>query len=295
MNLTELSNAIASLVESAGHSLVHVDAGRWTGSSGLVWSNEGHILTAAHTLKRSDVQVTLPGGREVAASLVGRDPSTDIALLKAEVDGLSVPNWAEPEGLKVGQMVLALGWPGKAVRASLGILSNLGSEWRTPMGGKLEHYIQPDVSGYPGFSGGALVDTEGRVLGMNTQALRRGMTLTLALPTLKRVAEALQQHGSLRRGYLGVSAQPVRLPQGAGSDAGQEVGLLLASVEAGSPAAKGGLMLGDVILSLNGKALGRPHDLLSALSELQAGATVSLRVWRGGQVLELSVTLGEHR
>lgn len=289
--ITELSNAIASLVESAGGSLVHVDAGRWTGSSGMVWSSDGHIITAAHTLKRSDVQVTLPGGRQVSATLRGRDPSTDIALLKADVDGLSVPSWAEPQGLKVGQVVLALGWPGKAVRASLGILSNLGGEWRTPMGGKLERYIQPDVSVYPGFSGGALVDAEGRVLGMNTQALRRGMTLTLAMPTLKRVVEALQKHGSVRRGYLGVSAQPVRLPEGAG----QEVGLLLASVEPGSPAAKGGLMLGDVILSLNGKALGRPHDLLSALSELQAGSPVSLKVWRGGQTHEFSVTLGERQ
>lgn len=287
--ITELSNAITSVVESVRKSVVKVEAGRWMGSTGIVWSSGGHILAAAHTLKRSDVQVVLPGGQEVSASVVGRDPSTDIALLKAEADSLTPPNWAEPEGLRVGQIVLAVGWPGKNLRATMGVLSNLGEEWHTPMGGKLKHYIQPDISMYPGFSGGPLLDDEGRVLGMNTQALRRGLTLTLSVPTLKQVVQRIQKQGNLKHGYLGVSAQAVRLPEGAG----QEVGLLLVSVEPDSPAAKGGLMLGDVLLAINTQPLRRVHHLLEALSELPAGTQVGLKVWRGGQMREIQLVLGE--
>jgi S1-C subfamily serine protease len=289
--LAELSNTITGLIQSAKPSLVRLDTGRWTGSTGILWTADGYIITTAHSIKAQELEAILPGGKEVNASLVGRDPSTDIALLKAETAGLSVPDWAEPDGLEVGQMVLALGWPGKSVRATLGILSNLGEEWRTPMGGKLERYIQPDVSMYPGFSGGPLLNPEGKFLGMNTRVLRRDLTLTLSVPTLKRVAQMLQQHGGVRRGYLGVGAQPVRLPE----NAPQETGLLLASVEPNSPAAGGGLMVGDVLLSLNDKGLGRLEHLLALLSEMQAGSMVRLKLWRGGQTQEVLLTLGERQ
>ncbi|RIH85029.1 S1C family serine protease [Calidithermus roseus] len=287
--ILELSNALASAVESAGKSVVRVDAGRWTGSTGIVWSADGFVITAAHTLRRSDVEVTLPGEQSREASVVGRDLATDLALLRLEAAELPVPKWADPEGLRVGQMVLALGWPGKRLRASLGILSNVAGEWRTPMGGRLERYVQPDVSLYPGFSGGPLVDAEGRFIGLNTQALRRGLALTLTLPTLRRVVEALQKHGTVRRGYLGVSAQPVRLPEGAG----QGVGLLLVSVEESGPAEQAGLMVGDVLLALDGRPLERLEELLGILGELSGGTQVRLKLWRGGQIHELGVKLGE--
>jgi S1-C subfamily serine protease len=289
--ILELSNALASVVESAGKSVVRVDAGRWTGSTGIVWSADGLVITAAHTLRRPDVEVTLPGGQSQEASVVGRDPGTDLALLKLEAADLPVPTWADPEGLRVGQVVLALGWPGKNLRASLGILSNVAGEWRTPMGGRLERYVQPDVSLYPGFSGGPLADAEGRFVGLNTQALRRGLALTLTLPTLRRVAEALQKHGGVRRGYLGVSAQPVRLPEGAG----QSVGLLLVSVEAGGPAEQAGLLVGDVLLALDGRPLVRLEELLGILGELPGGTEVQVRLWRGGQIHEQGVKLGERQ
>lgn len=288
--IADFSDRLAALVEQAAPSVVRVEARRWIGSSGIVWSAEGHIVTASHSVRGEQVEVGLPGG-VATATLVGRDPSTDLALLKADMNGLKIPAWAEPDGLKVGQVVLALGKPGKNVRASLGILSNLGEEWRTPMGGKLERYIQPDVSLYPGFSGGPLLDAEGRFLGMNTRALRRDLALTIPAPTLRRVVERLMQHGGVRRGYLGVGAQPVRLPQ----SAGQESGLLLVSVEPGSPAEGGGLMLGDILLAINANPLRRLDDLLAQLAEMPAGTSVSLRILRGGQTQDVSVTLGERK
>ena len=289
--LSDLSKAISSAVQSAGRSLVHVDAGRWSGSTGLVWSSDGYVVTAAHTLKRSDVQLTFAGGHEAAATLVGRDPATDIALLKAEASGLVVPNWLEPDALQVGEVVLALGWPGKNVRASMGILSNLGSEWRTPMGGKLERYIQPDVNLYPGFSGGALVNALGQVLGMNTRGLRRDVALTLSVPTLKRIVERLQKHGNIGRAYLGVSAQAVRLPEGAE----QSTGLMVVGLEPQAPAAAAGILMGDILLQLNQTPLHRMEDLLGHLSETPAGSKASFKLWRGGQVQTLEVTLGERK
>jgi S1-C subfamily serine protease len=289
--INDFSNALAALVEQAAPSVVRVDARRWVGSSGIVWSAEGHIVTASHSVRGEQVEVGLPEGITAPATLVGRDPSTDLALLKADMDGLKVPVWVEPDGLKVGQVVLALGKPGKNVRASLGILSNLGEEWRTPLGGKLERYIQPDVSLYPGFSGGPLLDAEGRFLGMNTRALRRDLALTIPTPTLKRVIERLIRHGGVRRGYLGVGAQPVRLPP----SAAQESGLLLVSVEPGSPAEAGGLMLGDILLAINANPLRRLDDLLAQLAEMPAGTSVSLRILRGGQIQDASLTLGERR
>ncbi|MDX2006462.1 MAG: S1C family serine protease [Meiothermus sp.] len=286
--LSELSKAIRSAVRAAAPSVVRVEAGRWSGSTGVVWSADGQIITAAHTLKRSDVHITLAGGREVAAAVVGRDPATDLALLKAEATDLDAPDWDEGE-LEVGQVVLALGWPGKAVRATMGILSNLGGEWRTPAGGRLERYIQPDLTLYPGFSGGPLISGEGRFLGLNTRGLRRDVALTLPPATLRRVVERLQKHGSAGRPYLGISAQPVRLPEGQG----QPSGLMVVGLEPAAPAARAGLLMGDILLRLDTAALHRMEDLLSALSEHAAGTQVHFALLRGGKAQEVAVTLGE--
>lgn len=287
----DFSNALAALVAQAAPSVVRVDTRRWVGSSGIVWSAEGHIVTTSHSVRGEQVEVGLPGGITAPATLMGRDPSTDLALLKADTNGLKVPTWAESDGLKVGQVVLALGKPGKNVRASLGILSNLGEEWRTPLGGKLERYIQPDVNLYPGFSGGPLLDAEGRFLGMNTRALRRDLALTIPTPTLRRVIERLMRHGGMRRGYLGVGVQPVRLPP----SAAQESGLLLVSVEPGSPAEAGGLMVGDILLAINGNPLRHLDDLLAQLAEMPPGASANLRIMRGGQTQDISVALDERK
>ena len=189
--------------------------------------------------------------------------------------------------------MLALGRPGQSVLATLGIVSALGKGWRTPGGGSLDRYLQTDVVMYPGFSGGPLVDSAGQVIGLNTSALVRGVALAVPAPTVRRVVEALLSHGRIRRGYLGVGAQPVRLPPDLANQVGQETGLLLASVESGSPAEKGGLLLGDTIVAVNGQATRHLDDLLAFLIGESVSASTTVRIVRGGSVQDLTVVIGE--
>lgn len=292
--LQNLSNDLAATVENAGASIVRVEARRRQPASGIVWSADGLIVTAHHVVERDEnIRVGLPDGLVVTASLVGRDPTTDIALLRAQTSGLQPAAWAEGDSLRVGHLVVAIGRPEESVQATLGIISALDSEWRTMAGGKIEQFIQTDVVMYPGFSGGALVSAAGSVVGMNSSALVRGISVTLPVAALRRVAGVLLAHGRVRRGYLGVSAQPVRLPASVAGALGQETGLLLISVEAGSPADQGGLMLGDVLVGVNGERVRHMDDLLTALSGDTVGKRIPISVVRGGKTQEVSVTVGE--
>lgn len=292
--LQSLSDDLAAAVESAGQSIVRVEGRRRQSASGIVWSADGLIVTAHHVLERDEgVSIGLPNGETVTASLVGRDPTTDIAVLRAEASGLTPASWVEIGAVKVGHLVLALGRPDADVQATLGVISALDKEWRTHAGGRIDTYVQTDVVMYPGFSGGPLVSAGGAMIGMNSSALARGMSVTLPAATIKRVAETLAKHGRVKRGFLGVSAQPVRLPDNIASSVGQETGLMLAAVEPDSPAATGGLLLGDVIVGIGGEAVRHMDDLLASLSGDRVGVSVPVRVVRGGQVQELQVTIGE--
>lgn len=292
--LSNLSNDLATVVANASPAIVRVEGRRRIPASGIVWSADGVIVTAHHVVQKDDnINVGLADGQTVAANLVGRDPTTDLAVLRAEAKDLSAPAWAEPDDLHVGHLVLALGRPGQTVQATLGIISALGKDWRTPAGGMVDRYLQTDVVMYPGFSGGPLVSVEGEVVGLNTSALVRGVSLTVPAPTLQRVVETLLTHGQVRRGYLGVSTQPVRLPAALSQQLGQETGLLLAAVEADSPAEQGGLLLGDTIVALDDSPIRHHDDLLALLSADRVGASVSIRIIRGGQLQDVSVVVGE--
>jgi S1-C subfamily serine protease len=292
--LQKVSNEMAELVRLAGPSVVRVEGRRRTPGSGIVWSADGLVLTANHVVKRDDnLMIGLADGQSVGAKVVGRDPSTDLALLQAEAGGLSAFTPAEAGTLGVGQFVLALGRPGRTVQATLGIVSGLGDAWRTGMGGQIDQYLQTDVIMYPGFSGGPLVEAGGRLIGLNTSGLGQGVSLAIPASTLSRVAGALQSHGRVRRGYLGVSTQRVRLPDEMAAAAGQKTGLLVISVESGSPAAEGGLLLGDTIVGLGGKPIQGHDDLLATLSGDAVGQKELVRVVRGGALQELTVKVGE--
>ena len=292
--LSNLSAAMASVVEAGGGSAVRVEARRRLPATGVVWSEDGIIVSAHHVVRRDEsIRVGLPDGQAVPATLVGRDPTTDLAVLRAEAGGLTPATWTSADGLRVGHLVLALGRPGQTVQAALGIVSALGQEWRTPAGGKLDHYLQTDVVMYPGFSGGPLVDAGGHLLGLNTSALLRGVSLAVPSATVQRVVETILVHGRVRRGYLGIGIQPVRLPADLAEQIGQETGLLLVQVKPGSPAEAGGLLLGDTIVSLDGQPVPHHDALQVLLSGDRAGASVPLRIVRAGQVQDLDVVIGE--
>ncbi len=297
--LVGLSNDLADAVARAGQYVVRVNGRRRQPASGILWSTDGVVVTADHVLEADEgITVTLPNGNDAPAQLVGRDPSTDIAVLRVQASGLSGAEIAEPSSVKVGNLVLAVARPGEGQpMATIGVVSALTGPWRTWRGGMLERLIQTDVTLYPGFSGGALVDASGRVAGLNTSLLARGVSAALPVDTIQRVAQALLTQGRVKRGYLGVSTQAVALPQTLSQSLGlsQDTGLLVVGVEQGGPAEKGGLMLGDLMVGLGGQTVQNADQLQAMLGADRVGQTIQARIIRGGQIRDLTITVGERR
>ena len=290
--LEQLSDALAAVVERTAPAVVRVEGRRRGAASGVAWS-EDVVVTTHHALEwDEDITDGLPEGKADKASLVGRDPGTDLAVLRVPGAGLFPASWSDLDGLKVGHLVLSVSRPGRTAQARLGTVAALADSWRTPSGGKVDRYLQTDLPLHPGFSGSALVDVTGRVRGLNTAGLLRGTATAMPVATVRRVVESLLAHGQVRRGYLGIGAQPVRLPAGTGQGADQTAALLVLSVQADSPASRAGLMLGDVLMALDGHPLAHPADLLPLLDEDRIGATSRARVLRGGEVREVEIVIG---
>lgn len=295
--LQSLSDDLATAAATASRSLVAIHARRRIPSSGVIWS-PGLVVTAHHTIQRDErITVTLSDGTTVGATLAGRDPSTDVAVLRLASE-VGVPIARAPLGsARVGQLVLALGMPGPAATAALGVVSALGGEWRTWHGGRIDQFIRLDVAIYDGFSGGAAVDASGRMLGLNSSGLARASAMTIPLATVERVAEQLVANGRVRRGYIGLGVQPVRLPAGVVSAhaLARDVGLMVVSIEEGGPAHAAGIFLGDVLVAADGKPVAEPGDLLATLSGDRIGAPVTIRLLRGGAPHDIAVTVGERQ
>jgi S1-C subfamily serine protease len=295
--LSKLSDAMANAVEVAGAGTVMVNGRRRLPASGIAFSSD-LILTANHVLEREeDIPVILPDGSEFSSRLAGRDPGSDLAVLRLEksVAALAIP---ASEEAHVGQIVLALGRPSpNGIQASLGVVSAIGGPVRTGRGGLLERYIRTDAIPYPGFSGGPLVDSSGKVLGMNTSGLSRGASLVVPAGLAWQLAESLAKHGSVRRGYLGVRSQPVEVSAAQQEALGrqQEGGLLLVSVEKRSPAEAGGLMVGDILVGFDGQAVTDPDELFVLLAGEVVDRPIQLEVLRGGQPTQITVTIGERK
>ncbi len=295
--LVELSNAMADAVARAGASTVLVDARRRFPASGIAYAQD-LIVTADHVVEREDeIRIQLPDGSETQASLAGRDSGNDIAVLKLRGSIAAVAEPVQTEG-RVGQLALAVGRPtSEGIQASLGVISSVGGPVRTGRGSLLERYLATDAIPYPGFSGGPLVDAEGRVLGMNTSGLARGTSLAIPAGLVWQSAQILAEHGHIRRGYLGIRSQPVELPtQGQnGLGRNQASGLLIVGLESNSPAAQGGLMIGDILVGIAGQPVSDPDELLSRLSGNLVGKAVPVEILRGGQPVTLNVTVGERK
>mgnify|MGYP001606506307 CR=1 FL=1 len=285
----KLSDSLAAAVEKAAQSVVSVDARHHVPASGVVWSAEGEILTADHVIQNDDhILVSLPDGKTHKAALLGRDPGSDLALLKIELKGLSLPEFSDD--VKVGHLVFAVGRP-DSVQAALGNVVAVGG----PVHGRRRHfdaYIQSELTMYPGFSGGPLVDASGRVVGLNSSALARGASLAIPVSVARTIAEALRRDGRVKRGFLGVGTQPVALSDEMAAKVGQRTGLMVIGVEKNSPAAAGGMLQGDVIVSLAEHAIAEIEDLQAALGPDTVGKSVTAKVVRGGELKELKVTVG---
>ncbi len=292
--LAALSAGMADAVEKVAASVVRVHGRRRRPASGVVYT-PGMVLTASHALEREeDLTVGTSDGRTLAARFAGRDPSTDLAALR--VEGLEVEAVTPAEGeARIGQLALAVGSPGRGEgpRASLGVVSSVGGPMRTWRGPRLERYIQTDATPYPGFSGGPLVDVRGSVLGIMTTGLGRGAALAIPAELAWRVAKSLEERGSVRRGYLGILSQPVRLPDGQRLGLTQRGGLLVVGVEDGSPAGRGGLIIGDILATLDGQPVEDTEDLLVLLTGERVGREVEVKVIRGGELRTLQVSVGE--
>lgn len=297
--LATLSSELASVVERSERAVVAVDARRQRAASGILWPlGDGVVVTADHVIERDeDIAVILADGQRVAATLAGRDPGSDVAVLRL-VAGAAAPAPAElapADSVKVGHLVLALGRPAGLPMASLGIVSGLGGSWRTERGGVLEGYVRADVTLYPGFSGGPLIDTRGRVIGMNSWHLARGQEVSIPAAALHGIVQALLAQGRIRRAYLGVVTQPVQIPAGLRQavSPGQGTGLMIVGVEPGSPAEQAGLLLGDVLIGVAGRPVADAEDLQGALGPATVGQPVTVVVIRGGQRTELTATPSE--
>jgi S1-C subfamily serine protease len=295
--LTDFSNILTSAAERGAASTVLVDARKRYPASGIAYA-EDLVLTADHVITREDneIKVVLPDGKSLKATLAGRDPGSDLAVLRLTEKILTPAKTSDD--IKVGQLVLAVGRPNdEGIQASWGIVTAIAGPARTHRGGMLDKYIKTETTPYPGFSGGPLLNTDGDVLGLNTSGLSHNSALTIPVSVAWRIADALAKHGSVKRGYLGVRTQPVEIPEAARTalKRDQKNGLLVLWLEENGPAQKGGLFVGDTIISIGGKPASDPDDLFAALTSDTVGNAIAVDVLRGGKPETVSVTVGERK
>jgi S1-C subfamily serine protease len=290
--LLSLSNDLAAAVERAARSVVAVHARPRLPSTGVHW-RPGIVVTAEHTVRvDEEIRVAWPDGRTAPARLVARDPGTDLAVLRIGDTDWPVAEVGDSAVLNVGNLVLAVGY---GPRASWGVVSAVGGAWRTWRGGEVDRFLRVDLVLYPGFSGGPLVDASAKVAGLVTSGLSRPHELAVPTSTVTRIVDELLATGRISRGYLGLGLQPVALPEALrrlapGSDAR---GLIVVSLENDGPAARAGMMLGDVLLALEGTAIHDPGDIQTVLAGRRAGTAVTTSLIRAGAPLEVAITLGE--
>lgn len=291
--LVQFSTELADAVELAGKSVITVLEGGREGVSGTVW-RDGIAITAEHTIRGLDeVTVLLPSGAKTTARVAGRDHGTDVAIL--ELSGVPAIAIADESQSRVGDIVLAVGRrEAEGISATCGMISAIGGPWRTWHGARVDRWLRLDINPFTGFSGGAIVNARGEAVGMATSGPRRSAA-TIPASTLIRVVDQLVKRGRIAHGYIGVGIQPVTFPEGSRQSLGltDDRGLLVAAVAPGSPAETAGILLGDVIVAAEGSPIADLRSLQPFLDSENVGKTITLDVVRGGQRVQLSVTVGE--
>jgi S1-C subfamily serine protease len=291
------SDGIAAIVDKLGAGTVAILDRRGAIASGCVW-RRGLVVTAAHVFRRTPAALSLVDGAGAsrAATLVGIDSSTDLALFRladADADALTALPLAEAASVRAGHFAIAVGRSGEGdIVASAGLVNRVGGPWQTWLGGSIDRLIRLDGGVYDGLSGAPVADADGAVIGVATAALSRSYGIVVPTSTVSRVVDALLAHGRVARPWLGIGAQTVPLPGTAGAPAGDHSGLLVTSLAAGGPAERAGLLIGDIIVRAAGSAAASLSELRQALAP-HVGETVALAVLRGGAPLELQTSVGE--
>lgn len=287
--LSAFSDQLAGVVESAGASIVTVTGRRGRGATGVVWG-DGLVLTSSHVLEADENVSIKHGDTSYPATVAGRDAATDIALLK--VDGLKAKAASRAAGVRVGELVLAIGRPGD-LRATMGMVGSIASGQRGWRGGGLDGLVLTDAQLYEGFSGGPLVNASGEVVAINSWYYGQGTTKSLPVAVADRVAQSLASDGRVKQPYLGIGSQPVYLPEELRGKVGQDAGVMVISVEPGSPAADAGVLQGDTLVGIDGTEVTGMRSLFGALRGVSVGSKAKLKLVRAGEVKEVEVTVGE--
>ena len=300
-DLSDFSAEITKAVETAAKSIVAIDARPRVATSGIVWREKGIIVSTNHTIRRDEnITVVFADGRTSTATLIGRDAGTDLAILKIDDEeiaaSLQTAEITETTKVSVGNIVLAVGRTSAdaGATASFGIVGSIGAAFRTWGGDEIERFIGLDLAIRLGFSGGASVDTDGKILGVNTSAFGRGLALTIPTETVNRVVDAILKNGKISKPYLGIGTQAVALQESVRGnlELEQSSGLMMLTVEADGAAEKAGVLIGDILLSLNEKQTLEPSDVQSALWGREAGETVAAKILRGGEIVASEIVLG---
>jgi serine protease DegQ len=292
----QLSKEIAERVAQAGRSVVGVDARGGHTSSGIVWRKD-LVLTAAHTVRQEgNIGIISESGKLTTGRLAGRASRGGVALLKLDQEIEAVPaEFGSTGSLTVGEFVVAIGRTRRGnIVASSGILSGLMGEWQVG-GTRIDQFIRPDLMLYPGFSGGALIGADGGILGMTTGGLLRGKPLTIPASTLTRVAEELLAKGHIATPYVGLVMQPILIPESLQKQSAVNVsgGLLVVHIEQGGPADAAGVLIGDILVTMDGQSAADLEDLQKILRQRGVNQEVKAGLIRGGKKTELTIRIGE--
>lgn len=296
-NLQAISDELAAMVAKVTRSVVRVEARQRVAGTGIVWTAEGAIVTADHVVEREENIRVVSDGTTYEAELAGRDPTTDLAVLKIKGQNLIPAQVAEAKSLKQGNLVFAVGRPwGSEAIVSAGIVSALGNFGMSNGWGSQfrEGLIHTDLTLYPGFSGGPLVNASGQIVGVNSSVLGRDLGLAIPSETVSRIAEQLLTDGKIKRGYLGIGVQKIPLQASLAEKLGlkQETGLMVLQVESGTNAEKAGVLPGDILVGLNGTTIARVRELNRWLANESGGRQVNAKLIRGGELKEFPISVG---